>query len=320
MNKCTRGCFFKTSLRNGFTTMKDGDPKRNEDRKSSLSLQQFSIFAVDTNQWMCIKWPFPTQTQSDTSSSLNNLGCKLELPWPFKTLKLLMDRMQHRSRISSSSSSLSSLQYLLQQKQKQNSGSMATYDDTSMESSQSFMSIASVPFMKKMFSTAQDLSKNIRGYGTTKGGPKAGLSAEDQGEAEERALALALASRKRAVLLEFYSPKCSLCQSLLKLVMGIEKKNQDWLAIVMADVENKRWLPEVLHYDIKYVPCFVLLDYYGNALAKTGVPYSRQHVIQGLSYLLESMKPIKRRVKRISPLAEEDAIKESDDSHPKPST
>uniref|UniRef100_J3N9D0 Thioredoxin domain-containing protein n=1 Tax=Oryza brachyantha TaxID=4533 RepID=J3N9D0_ORYBR len=55
---------------------------------------------------------------------------------------------------------------------------------------------------------------------------------------------------------------------------------------VLADAEDDRWLPELLHYDIRYVPCFVLLDKNGRALAKTGVPTSRQHVIAGLHHLL----------------------------------
>lgn len=71
------------------------------------------------------------------------------------------------------------------------------------------------------------------------------LSAEEQGEAEERALGAALASRKRSTLLEFYSPRCTLCRSLLKVVQEVEVKDSDWLNIVMADVENKKWLPEV---------------------------------------------------------------------------
>lgn len=50
---------------------------------------------------------------------------------------------------------------------------------------------------------------------------------------------------------------------------------------------------QVVQYEINYVPCFVLLDSHGTALAKTGVPYSRSHVLKGLSYLLESMRPIK---------------------------
>ncbi|EXB38639.1 Thiol:disulfide interchange protein txlA-like protein [Morus notabilis] len=116
---------------------------------------------------------------------------------------------------------------------------------------------------------------------------------EEQGEAEHRAFASALASGKGATVLEFYSPKCRLCNSLLNFVMEIEGRNSDWLNIVMADAENDKWLPELLHYDIRYVPCFVLLDRNGRALAKTAVPSSRLHVIAGLSHLLKMKRPEK---------------------------
>ncbi|KAH1057848.1 hypothetical protein J1N35_035913 [Gossypium stocksii] len=117
------------------------------------------------------------------------------------------------------------------------------------------------------------------------------LSPDEQGEAEHRAFASALASGKSATVIEFYSPKCSLCNSLLKFVMEVENRNSDWLNIVLADAENEKWLPELLHYDIKYVPCFVLLDKNGLALAKTGIPSSRLHVIAGLSHLLKIKRP-----------------------------
>ncbi|XP_057973335.1 uncharacterized protein LOC131161531 [Malania oleifera] len=117
------------------------------------------------------------------------------------------------------------------------------------------------------------------------------LTPAEQGEAEHRALASALASGKEATLIEFYSPKCRLCNSLLHFVLEIERGNSDWLNIVMADAENEKWLPELLHYDIRYVPCFVLLDKYGRALAKTGIPSSRRHVIAGLSHLLKMKRP-----------------------------
>ncbi|KAL8058851.1 hypothetical protein ABFX02_03G048000 [Erythranthe guttata] len=116
------------------------------------------------------------------------------------------------------------------------------------------------------------------------------LSPSEQGEAEQRAFAAALASGKEATVLEFYSPKCRLCNSLLPFVIEIENRNSDWLNIVMADAENDHWLPELLHYDVKYVPCFVLIDKYGNALAKTGVPNSRLHVIAGVSHLLKTRR------------------------------
>ena len=72
---------------------------------------------------------------------------------------------------------------------------------------------------------------------------------EEQGEAEQRALASALASGKVATVIEFYSPKCRLCSSLLGFVLEVEKKNSDWLTIVMADAENDKWLPEVPNPD-----------------------------------------------------------------------
>lgn len=71
-------------------------------------------------------------------------------------------------------------------------------------------------------------------------------SPEGQGEAEQRAFASALASQKEATVLEFYSPKCRLCNSLLDLVLELESRNSDWLNIVLADAENEKWLPEVL--------------------------------------------------------------------------
>ncbi|KAJ8762406.1 hypothetical protein K2173_007566 [Erythroxylum novogranatense] len=117
------------------------------------------------------------------------------------------------------------------------------------------------------------------------------LTPEEQGEAEQRAFASALASGKEATVLEFYSPKCMLCNSLLNFVLEVETRNSSWLNIVMADAENEMWLPELLHYDIKYVPCFVLLDKDGRALAKTGVPSSRLHVVAGVSHLLKMKRP-----------------------------
>lgn len=117
------------------------------------------------------------------------------------------------------------------------------------------------------------------------------LTPEEQGEAELRELAVALASGKEATMIEFYSPKCRLCNSLEKFVLEMENRNSEWLNIVMANAENDKWLPELLHYDIRYVPCFVMLDKQGRALAKTGIPNSRLHVVAGVSHLLKMKRP-----------------------------
>ncbi|KAF8673165.1 hypothetical protein HU200_048713 [Digitaria exilis] len=133
----------------------------------------------------------------------------------------------------------------------------------------------------------------------------------DRGDAEQRALAAALAGGRPATVLEFYSPRCRLCASMQGLVRELEEQAGGSAGFVLADAEDDRWLPEVrsflpialfsqfsrlqfvcahlqlLHYDIRYVPCFVLLDKHGRALAKTGIPTSRQHVIAGLHHLLK---------------------------------
>ncbi|PWA88013.1 thioredoxin superfamily protein [Artemisia annua] len=152
------------------------------------------------------------------------------------------------------------------------------------------------PFVFKSLQTLTSLASSLinPNPNTLKLKTQKGLNAEDQGELEQRALACALSNGKDATVIEFYSPKCSLCNSMVEFVGHVEKKNGDWLNVVMVDAENDKWLPELLHYDIKYVPCFVLLDKDGNALAKTGVPHSRLHVVAGVSHLLKLKRSPKK--------------------------
>ncbi|XP_050267264.1 uncharacterized protein LOC126712105 isoform X1 [Quercus robur] len=168
-------------------------------------------------------------------------------------------------------------------KSLQNLGSVAFNLVTSVSKS-SYPSLSSnKPFQ---FDAGTNQSKSLKSK-------KLNLTPEEQAEAEQTAFASALATGKEATVIEFYSPKCRLCNSLVDFVSEVEGRNLDWLNIVMADAENEKWLPELLHYDIKYVPCFVLLDQKGRALAKSGVPSSRLHVIAGLSHLLKIKRPLK---------------------------
>jgi hypothetical protein len=75
--------------------------------------------------------------------------------------------------------------------------------------------------------------------------PPSRLTAVAKGEEEQRALAAALKSGKEATVLEFYSPKCRLCNSLHSLVLDLERRNEDWASFMLADAESQQWLPEV---------------------------------------------------------------------------
>ncbi|GKB12149.1 thioredoxin-like protein HCF164, chloroplastic, partial [Tanacetum coccineum] len=51
---------------------------------------------------------------------------------------------------------------------------------------------------------------------------------------------------KDATVIEFYLPKCSLCNSIVEFVRHVETKNEDWLNVVMVDAKKDKWLPEVM--------------------------------------------------------------------------
>lgn len=150
---------------------------------------------------------------------------KLQLPWPFKPLHSVGQQL-----VTSWQEQLSG-------------GSRRAFAKVSMNSS-ARVSVNSEP--QRFEGGLQALTSRFGQWmhrAGQQGSPR--LSADEQGDAEERALAIALAGRQKATLLEFYSPRCTLCQSLLKVVEDVERKEGDWLRIVMADVENKKWLPEV---------------------------------------------------------------------------
>lgn len=152
----------------------------------------------------------------DSSSSKNPLFC---LKWPWDV---------HHQSVKTSSSSPCNFETPWLFKSLTNLGSVA------------------LDFVNHMSKSANPMFKISSSLPGQRSAGKKKLSSEEQGEAEQRALAAALATRKEATMIKFYSPKCMLCSSMLKVVMELDKRNNDWLNIVMADAENPKWLPEVL--------------------------------------------------------------------------
>mmetsp|Transcript_28763 Transcript_28763/g.63362 ORF Transcript_28763/g.63362 Transcript_28763/m.63362 type:complete len:123 (+) Transcript_28763:126-494(+) len=89
-------------------------------------------------------------------------------------------------------------------------------------------------------------------------------------------------------LVFFYSDTCNLCKTLQPSVVNVQEGNQSWLqvATVCAD-EQLKWAPEVLHYNVDQVPCFVMLKPNGDALARSGAPRGQQHMTDSLQCLLQ---------------------------------
>ena len=75
-----------------------------------------------------------------------------------------------------------------------------------------------------------------------------------------------------AVCLAFTAPGCRLCRRLRGPLADLRSREADWLEVVEADVSCPGWLPEVVHYDVRDVPCFILLRGAGAPAAARSPP------------------------------------------------
>lgn len=86
--------------------------------------------------------------------------------------------------------------------------------------------------------------------------------------AEATPLTVALANGK-PTLMEFYADWCTSCQAMAADLREIKQQYGDRLNFVMLNVDNGKWLPEVLKYKVDGIPHFVFFDETGGAIAET---------------------------------------------------
>jgi thiol-disulfide isomerase/thioredoxin len=73
----------------------------------------------------------------------------------------------------------------------------------------------------------------------------------------------------KPTLTEFYANWCSACKSMAKDMSELEKQYGDRINFVMLNVDNNKWLPEMLSYKVDGIPHFVFMDGQGEAIANT---------------------------------------------------
>lgn len=94
----------------------------------------------------------------------------------------------------------------------------------------------------------------------------------------------ALTNRK-PTLMEFYANWCSSCQAMADDMQSLKGQFSDQVNFVMLNVDNSKWLPEILKFDVDGIPHFVFLDAEGEALASTIGQQPRRILAENLSAL-----------------------------------
>ncbi len=81
-------------------------------------------------------------------------------------------------------------------------------------------------------------------------------------------LAVALANG-RPSLVEFYADWCRVCQAMAPAIERIERDQRGRLNVVLLNVDNPRWLPEIRRYDVNGIPHLELFDRRGQAVGRS---------------------------------------------------
>ncbi|NET30992.1 MAG: thioredoxin fold domain-containing protein [Cyanothece sp. SIO1E1] len=76
-------------------------------------------------------------------------------------------------------------------------------------------------------------------------------------------------SNGKPSLIEFYANWCTTCQAMAADMGQLETRYADQVNFVMLNVDNSKWLPEMVHYRVDGIPHFVFLDPAGTTIATT---------------------------------------------------
>ncbi|MGG6295984.1 thioredoxin family protein [Leptolyngbya sp. AN02str] len=71
----------------------------------------------------------------------------------------------------------------------------------------------------------------------------------------------------KPTLMEFYANWCTSCQAMAGDMLALKQEYGDRINFVMLNVDNSKWLPELLNYRVDGIPHFVFMTADGEAIA-----------------------------------------------------
>jgi thiol-disulfide isomerase/thioredoxin len=72
----------------------------------------------------------------------------------------------------------------------------------------------------------------------------------------------------KPTLMEFYANWCTSCQAMAPDMESLKQQYSDKINFVMLNVDNTKWLPEILSYRVDGIPHFVFLGKDGQSVAQ----------------------------------------------------
>jgi thiol-disulfide isomerase/thioredoxin len=75
-------------------------------------------------------------------------------------------------------------------------------------------------------------------------------------------------SNNKPSLVEFYADWCTVCQKMAPDMAKLEQQYAEKVNFVMLNVDNTKWLPELLKYRVDGIPHFMFLGKNGESIAQ----------------------------------------------------
>lgn len=96
-------------------------------------------------------------------------------------------------------------------------------------------------------------------------------------------------SNNKPTLMEFYANWCTSCQTMAPTLEALRTDYGDRLNFVMLNVDNSKWLPEMLQYRVDGIPHFIFLGADGQAIGTAIGEIPRSLMAENLTALVDGV-------------------------------
>jgi thiol-disulfide isomerase/thioredoxin len=96
-------------------------------------------------------------------------------------------------------------------------------------------------------------------------------------------------NNQKPTLIEFYANWCTSCQAMAKDLGELKQQYADKLNFVMLNVDNSKWLPEIMQYRVDGIPHFVYVGKDGGDIAQAVGEIPRSIMAANLDALVANL-------------------------------